>query len=375
MPHLIGSAVDPSASLVSLCEFRLRAARVSADDTDEDYEPLASVVREVGRELAADGVLVAWHAEGGAPTFLFASGACEPQSAIEREMLEAARIAARPDRAAPVRWAAHDREPGADALLTTTVAAPGGVITVTTLFRRISGSAMVGARDASLRMLPMVQGFFRLWSLRARSLAVNRGLTAALNSSDVATLLVNASGGVIFANAAAEGMLAAGDGLRRSGTMLAGSRLADTLRLQAAIEHVANGGDEASMPSPVVALSGKSERPLLAAIMPADRTGKGSEDVAVIVHVFDPDYDLEPLLAPVCRLYALSPVETKLASLLARGSALGDAAKQMRVQEQTARSYLKQIFLKTDTNRQAELVWLMLKSAVRTGPAHPTRFV
>jgi len=320
-------------------------------------------------------VLVAWHADGGAPTFLFASGACEPQSAIEAEMLEAARGAVRSDRAIPIRWATHDREPGADALLTTSVAAAGGVITVTTLFRRISGSAMVGVRDASMRMLPMVQGFFRLWSLRARALAANRGLTAALNSSDVATLLVNASGNVVFANAAAERMLAAGDGLRRSGTLLAGWRLNDTMRLQASIEHVAHGGDHASMPSPVVALSRTSGRPLLAAIVPSDRSETAPEDAAAIVHVFDPDHDLEPLLAPVCRLYGLSPVESRLASLLARGAALAEAATQMRVQEQTARSYLKQVFLKTDTNRQAQLVWLMLKSAVRTAPAYPTRFV
>ena len=75
---------------------------------------------------------------------------------------------------------------------------------------------------------------------------------------------------------------------------------------------------------------------------------------------------LTPLVEPACKLYALTPVETRLACLLARGVSLAEAAEAMHVREQTARSYLKQIFLKTETKRQAELVWLMLKSSVRT---------
>jgi DNA-binding CsgD family transcriptional regulator len=47
----------------------------------------------------------------------------------------------------------------------------------------------------------------------------------------------------------------------------------------------------------------------------------------------------------------------------------------MHVTEQTARSYLKQIFVKTETNRQAELVRLMLTSSVRTAPHSRASFV
>lgn len=345
---------------------------IVGEGDDEAYEPLAGVVRELSREQAADGVLVAWHADDSSPTLLFASGACEPQSRAERAMLEAACNAAATDCVDAVRWAPPGLGPVATALLTTRIAASGGIITVTTLFRRIGGSAKQGARDTAMRMLPMVQGFFRLWSLRARTLATSRGLTAALNSSAVATLLVDAGGHLLFANSAAERLLASGSGLRRAGTMLSGTRLADTMRLHASIEHVTRLHD---VPAPVLALDRENGRPLLAAVLPAKLMASAPGDAAAIVHVFDPDHDLEPLLTPVCRLYGLSPVEGRLASLLARGMALGDAAKAMRVQEQTARSYLKQVFLKTDTNRQAELVWLMLKSAVRTAPECPTRFV
>jgi DNA-binding CsgD family transcriptional regulator len=51
--------------------------------------------------------------------------------------------------------------------------------------------------------------------------------------------------------------------------------------------------------------------------------------------------------------------------MLAIGKSLQEAAEAMRIKDQTARSYLKQIFLKTDTKRQAELVRLMLTSHLR----------
>lgn len=372
MASLLDSVEDHPATLISLCAVRARTTRVVTVPIDEDDEPLAAVVAELERELDADGVLVAWHVLGEAPTFLFASGECEPQSVAEQEMLTAADDALA-DHGTSVRWADLDASSETAAVLTTRVAATGGVFTVTTLFRRLG--RRVGVREAALRMLPLVQGFLRLWSMRARTLAANRGLTAALDSSDVATLLVDAGGRLVFANVAAERLLAAKDGLRRAGALLSGGRLADTMRLQATIEHVVNGDDAATAPSPVVPLHRKSGRPLLAAVVGTQPLDGAAGDVAAVVHVFDPDGDLEPLLVPVCRLYALSLTEGRLASLLARGRGLADAAREMRVQEQTARSYLKQVFLKTDTNRQAQLVCLMLNSAVRTAPGRPTRLV
>ncbi|MHA6723950.1 helix-turn-helix transcriptional regulator [Sphingomonas sp. RS2018] len=366
----------PSATLVSLSEFRSRSVESLPDSADDTYEPMAGMIRELGRALTADGVLVTWHADDAPPAFLFASGACEPHSDVEREMIAAACDVAADGRADPVHWmAAGTGAEGSVAVLTTRMAAGEGVVTLTTFFRRLGGTARTGARDVAARMLPMVQGFFRIWSSRARALAANQGLAAALNSSAVATLIVDSTGRLIFANTVAEHLLASNDGLRRAGAMLSGTRLADTIRLHASIEHVIHAADAGSTPCPVLALNRRSGRPLLAAVLPAPTAGGASGNAAAVVHVFDPDHDLEPLLTPVCRLYGLSPVETRLASLLARGMALGDAAKAMHVQEQTARSYLKSVFLKTDTNRQAQLVWLMLKSAVLTAPGCPTRLM
>lgn len=337
-------------------------------------EPLMSVALQVERDLAADGVLVTWHADGQDAAFLFASGACEPQSDAEREMLIEACAVAAADQPFAVRWAPRSDE-AATELLTTRIAADSGVVTITGLFRLLSEKARSAARESATRSLPMMQAFFRLWSTSARTEVANRGLTAALNSSDVATLLVDAGGRCVFANVAAERILARDNGLRRAGAMLGGSRLSDTMRLQAAIEHVVHADGAMERAVPVIALHRKGGRPLLAAVVAADRRAGDVRAVAGIVHVFDPDQDIESLLGPVCKLYGLSAGEARLTALLATGMTLAEAAKAMRIQEQTARSYLKQIFLKTDTNRQTELVLLALKGAVRTAPGSRTNLL
>ncbi|MBJ6122795.1 helix-turn-helix transcriptional regulator [Sphingomonas mollis] len=361
-----------SPNIILLSEFRARDIDIDVDRGDigdDGYEPLAEMMHEVAQELATDSVLAAWHETDDQPRIMFVSGAGEPGSSAERDLIAAAKVAAA--KSTPVCHTPPADETGGSTMVTARIPASDGVATVTITVRPRVAGAYGDPCDVGTRLAAMVKPFFRLWSLRSRAMARIQGLTSAINSSDVGTLLVNGHGELVFVNAAAELMLARNDGIRRAGSILSATRLADTMRLQAAIEHVFSGSaprDGSMAEAPVVALQRKTGRPLLAVIVPSESHGAGHDDVAAVVRVFDPDRDLDTLLAPVCRLYALSPVEARLACLLAGSVSLTDAAVQMRVQEQTARSYLKQIFLKTDTNRQAELVALLLKSAVRAAP-------
>ena len=337
---------------------------------DDGDEPIASVMREVSRQLEADGTLLTWHDGDASPMLLFADGLCERRSATEQAMLATARLAAAQHaHASQSQWRALDElEHGG--MLTTSIPAGTGVVTITSLFQRIGATTRARARDALARLLPMMRPFFGLWTARLRALSRVRGLTAAVDKSDVGVVLVNRVGRVLFTNAAADALIARHDVLRCSNGLLSGARLSDTLRLQAAIEHVVQRG--APVPpttsAPVVALHRANGRPLLAAIVGSEKPPVSADESAAVIYLFDPERDLRPLIEPACKLYGLSPVETRLACLLTDCIALADAAERMHIREQTARSYLKQIFLKTDTNRQAELVWLMLKSSVRTAP-------
>lgn len=338
-------------------------------------EPLALMVEEVGRELAADGVLVAWHEEGHEPTFLFTAGACGSHIGSERQALSAACEAAADDGAPAVSWSEMDMPLSRGALITARIPARHGTITVNGFFQRIGRAEKIGAMQAATRLLPMTRAFFGLWTSWARTRSKNRGLMAALNAANVPTLLVDADARPVFLNEAAERLIRRKDGFSRIGRKLAGRRLADTIRLQAAIEHVVNGGESVEDKAPVIALSRETGRSLLVAVTPAGGLSCRQGDVAAVVHVFDPDQEMDKLLAPVCRLYGLTLVESRLAVLLTQGVPFSDAARLMRVQEQTARSYLKQVFAKTDTSRQAELVSVMLRSAVRAAPDMPLSFV
>lgn len=67
-------------------------------------------------------------------------------------------------------------------------------------------------------------------------------------------------------------------------------------------------------------------------------------------------------------LFDLAPAEARLASALASGQILKEASAANGITVKTARSYLEQIFRKTGTRQQSELVAL-LKSASAIGPA------
>ena len=334
---------------------------------------LAEVMHEVGIAVQADFLTVSWRENGGSePVLLFSNGVDSGRYTLD----ESAGFFAANDVAPATEWTlADDEETGGK--LTASIPATGGVVTITGRFNRLGAATRARARQTVAPLLPMVRPFVRLWAARLSTLSRVRGLTAAVNKSDVGLLLVDRHGQLTFANAAAEALLAQNDGIRRHGRMLSGDRLADTLRLQAAIEHVIStrAGEGGEVRAPVVALTRKTRRPLLAAIMAGEDPTGQAEESAAIVYLCDPAQDLTSLVEPACKLYGLSPVETRLACLLAQGISLTDAAETMRVREQTARSYLKQIFLKTETRRQAELVWLMLRSSVRTTPVTLTRLV
>ena len=356
----VGWRSPPSASPVTSPERRPSASPQSVGDDDGD--PLSLMMGEILREFAADGILITQQEEHGESLVLFSEGACEPEN-----------DAFHGDADALSAWQVMPGDVSA-AMLTTRMPASGGTITVRTVFRRVSDATKAQARVVSARLQPLLQPFARAWRQQHRIQARVRALTHAIDRTDIGVVLIDAAGVPAFVNAAARALIAAGDGLRMRGTMLVGATLADTLRLHAAVEHVVNaaGGDN---PEPVVALPRANRRPLMAAVVAggADRSGRSAttgEEPAAILYLFDPEEDLATLVEPACKLYGLSPVETRLTCLLADGRSLSDAAQAMRVREMTARSYLKQIFLKTATNRQAELVWLMLKSTIRTRRAN-----
>lgn len=82
----------------------------------------------------------------------------------------------------------------------------------------------------------------------------------------------------------------------------------------------------------------------------------------LVVYINEPTAPTTTPKARIAELFELSPTEAALVVELVHGRTLAEAAANINITEQTARSYSKRIFNKTGTRRQAELVRLILTS-------------
>lgn len=84
---------------------------------------------------------------------------------------------------------------------------------------------------------------------------------------------------------------------------------------------------------------------------------------AAMVIVHEPGAPSVLLDTVLRNLYGLTPAETRLASRMATGEGLPEAARQMRIRHETARTQLKSIFLKTGCTSQPQLSHLLTRLA------------
>ena len=83
-----------------------------------------------------------------------------------------------------------------------------------------------------------------------------------------------------------------------------------------------------------------------------------------LVFVFTSDLRIETAEEMFCKIYGLTAVEARLTAILADGKSVNEACELLDITQNTARTHLKRVFSKTDTNRQTELVKLVIN-----GPA------
>jgi len=82
--------------------------------------------------------------------------------------------------------------------------------------------------------------------------------------------------------------------------------------------------------------------------------------VIVYLHALTGHARPSPVL--LSQLFGLAPSEAILAILLSEGVTLREAAQQLGITENSARTYSKRVFLKTGVRRQADLVRVILRS-------------
>jgi DNA-binding NarL/FixJ family response regulator len=182
----------------------------------------------------------------------------------------------------------------------------------------------------------------------------------ALERLPIGVIVLDGQGKVVFTNAAGGGFLAERDGISLSadGTCRA-STPAETKALRDCVRSVLEnreGGDGG------IALSRSSmHRPLSAIATPIDDPD-GAGIARVALFITDPERQARPSRTMLQKLFRLTGSEAKIVQGLAEGKSLEEIAPEAGITLNSARTYLKQVFAKTGTNRQADLVRMVLTS-------------
>jgi len=185
-----------------------------------------------------------------------------------------------------------------------------------------------------------------------------------LESLQEGALLVDASGTVVRANAAAEDMLDDGAGIfLDNGRLAVGSEILQKLITSCSLLLGGPGG-EFKIPredprSPLHV----TVTPLRSKTQIADFPWIGVGTPVAIVTVRDPDVDRRRREINLRRRFGLTAAEAGLATEILKGDGRIAAATRRGISDATARTHLSSIFEKTGTHRQAELIRLLLDAA------------
>jgi DNA-binding CsgD family transcriptional regulator/PAS domain-containing protein len=204
------------------------------------------------------------------------------------------------------------------------------------------------------------QGALQQWSM------------ALLERSSVAVVLLDGRGRIIYVNRSAEVLHAAADGVRFSdrGIMLLHRR--DHQRLQALIARALSAESAAGGAGVMRAIRPSGKRPFGILVNRVAEWGPALSTVrpAVFLFITDPAADVAVGDDRLQAAFGLTGAEAKLAARLASGQDLRSAADQLGITYGTARVRLAQVFQKTGTCRQGELIRLLL-STLQACPAPP----
>lgn len=174
-----------------------------------------------------------------------------------------------------------------------------------------------------------------------------------VGSVPMGIIVVQRNRQVISLNRRAREITERADSLVIRNNALSGVESGQTSKLERLIAGAINGGN--GSPNSMTIFRDSSNWPIWVLVVPLE-----SHCAAVLIS--DPERRCPPSNQVLSALFGLTPTESRLASLLAQGASLLEAASELDITPQSARAYLKVIFQKTGANRQNHLTYLLLSS-------------
>lgn len=187
--------------------------------------------------------------------------------------------------------------------------------------------------------------------------------TEALDQLAYGTVALDKDGRILFCNRIADELIGKSEDITRSN-----GRLIFRRREHAqVIRELATDVDSVQREAVLRLRNGDHMIGVLAKPMASGRSPGGMTTARVIIYFHALTDHLQPSPALLAKLFGLAPSEAMLAILLSDGATLREAAKQLGITENSARTYSKRIFMKTGVGRQADLVRIVLRSVAMLG--------
>lgn len=181
---------------------------------------------------------------------------------------------------------------------------------------------------------------------------------ATLNRLPTGVVVVDGDANILFMNSLGTEYLASGDGLTMSPAGLCRTnRQSETAELHRLVKSAVTAGSEA-MAHALAVTREESDRPLSVVIAPLPAEHSNGRVAVLLINA--PERQTLPSVETVAKLFDLTDAEARLALALSEGQRIEDASETLGITVNSARTYLKRIFSKTDVTRQAELVRLIL---------------
>lgn len=262
--------------------------------------------------------------------------------------------------------------PAVEYTLSATLPEEDGTTTALALMRFNDGQAF--SQDECDRLGEFMPHIHRAISIQKRLTLADLSRRTALEALDhipTGIVVTDADAKIQHVNATAKDILARKDGLSLSGGTLRLNVLNESaefgLAVRRAVEAAQSGDIPPGQAMTVTRTTGDEGYPLMISTLWGNHTklGLGVLDRPLaVVFITDPDRPQEAPSELLQWLYGLTPSEARLLERLVAGQPLKDAAGDVNLSVNTARQYLKQIFQKTDTNRQSELVRKVMTSPI-----------
>lgn len=237
---------------------------------------------------------------------------------------------------------------------------------LTEFFVQRSSAQPPFTRHDLARLNQLIPHLQRAIQMRQRFMDLQIGqtyLAGVLDRLVMAAILFDHSGRIAFANASATAQLKKREHWWRDGGKLSFRHSGLTHVVDATVHHAIriSGGEEMELDG-VVMVPRTGQSPLTLMITPLRVEHDMHAEGAALLFAFDPQS--APLVTPgvVRHMFGLTEAEAELAVALCCGKSLDEAALERGVSVHTTRAQLKNVFIKTGTKRQADLMSLLLTS-------------